>query len=89
MKKLISILLVMISFSCIANDTIKKPNVIVTTNGNFKEIPKEFITDKIYTSIDGINYPVYKTHLRAHETVLDLVCRLLLEKKKKNKKQII
>ena len=32
------------------------------------------------------------THLRAHETVLDLVCRLLLEKKKikkhKTKKQI-
>eukprot|EP00657_Telonema_sp_P-1_P007764 TRINITY_DN27938_c0_g1_i1.p1 TRINITY_DN27938_c0_g1~~TRINITY_DN27938_c0_g1_i1.p1 ORF type:complete len:161 (+),score=42.54 TRINITY_DN27938_c0_g1_i1:114-596(+) len=26
------------------------------------------------------------THLRAHETVLDLVCRLLLEKKKKEKK---
>src|SRR5665811_2561860 len=26
------------------------------------------------------------THLRAHETVLDLVCRLLLEKKKKNEK---
>ena len=25
---------------------------------------------------------VYYTHLRAHETVLDLVCRLLLEKKK-------
>ena len=25
------------------------------------------------------------THLRAHETVLDLVCRLLLVKKKKNK----
>ena len=25
------------------------------------------------------------THLRAHETVLDLVCRLLLEKKKKQK----
>ena len=24
------------------------------------------------------------THLRAHETVLDLVCRLLLEKKKDN-----
>ena len=28
------------------------------------------------------------THLRAHETVLDLVCRLLLEKKKKNKHNI-
>src|SRR5665811_188289 len=26
------------------------------------------------------------THLRAHETVLDLVCRLLLEKKKKKPK---
>ena len=25
------------------------------------------------------------THLRAHETVLDLVCRLLLEKKKQTK----
>ena len=25
------------------------------------------------------------THLRAHETVLDLVCRLLLEKKKKHR----
>ena len=25
------------------------------------------------------------THLRAHETVLDLVCRLLLEKKKQRK----
>ena len=27
------------------------------------------------------------THLRAHETVLDLVCRLLLEKKKKKEKE--
>src|SRR5664280_3357074 len=29
--------------------------------------------------------PVSYTHLRAHETVLDLVCRLLLEKKKTKK----
>ena len=29
--------------------------------------------------------PVSYTHLRAHETVLDLVCRLLLEKKTQNK----
>ena len=29
------------------------------------------------------NMAVSYTHLRAHETVLDLVCRLLLEKKKK------
>ena len=27
------------------------------------------------------------THLRAHETVLDLVCRLLLEKKKDSQTQ--
>ena len=32
----------------------------------------------------GDSGPVSYTHLRAHETVLDLVCRLLLEKKKKN-----
>ena len=30
--------------------------------------------------ISGV--PVSYTHLRAHETVLDLVCRLLLEKKR-------
>ena len=30
----------------------------------------------------GYKVPVSYTHLRAHETVLDLVCRLLLEKKK-------
>ena len=30
---------------------------------------------------DAVSY----THLRAHETVLDLVCRLLLEKKKNNR----
>ena len=28
----------------------------------------------------GVVVPVSYTHLRAHETVLDLVCRLLLEK---------
>ena len=31
--------------------------------------------------------PVSYTHLRAHETVLDLVCRLLLEKKKQHNYQ--
>ena len=30
----------------------------------------------------GYIYPVSYTHLRAHETSLHLVCRLLLEKKK-------
>ena len=32
------------------------------------------------------NTTVSYTHLRAHETSLHLVCRLLLEKKKKKKK---
>ena len=31
--------------------------------------------------------PVSYTHLRAHETVLDLVCRLLIEKKKQTNKK--
>ncbi len=35
---------------------------------------------KIY--LNGDPDPVSYTHLRAHETVLDLVCRLLLENKK-------
>src|SRR5664280_112867 len=33
-------------------------------------------------ALGGRQVPVSYTHLRAHETVLDLVCRLLLEKKK-------
>src|SRR5665811_516549 len=37
------------------------------------------------TPAPTVGPPVSYTHLRAHETVLDLVRRLLLEKKKKNK----
>ena len=36
-------------------------------------------------SVTVTSYAVSYTHLRAHETVLDLVCRLLLEKKKTTK----
>ena len=39
----------------------------------------------VLVSWDAVSY----THLRAHETVLDLVCRLLLEKKKNNKSNLI
>ena len=39
--------------------------------------PRSIIID---VSIDPVSY----THLRAHETVLDIVCRLLLEKKNKS-----
>ena len=36
----------------------------------------------------GWKIPVSYTHLRAHETVLELVCRLLLEKKNTQSAQI-
>ena len=44
---------------------------------------KDFVTsDKIRNQLAQLGTVSY-THLRAHETVLDLVCRLLLEKKNK------
>ena len=47
-------------------------------------IPDEPSDKKIFEqTINSVSY----THLRAHETVLDLVCRLLLEKKKKIKQK--
>ena len=41
-------------------------------------------TGRIYPIHPSAQTAVSYTHLRAHETVLDLVCRLLLEKKKNN-----
>ena len=35
----------------------------------------------VWFGLGILGIPVSYTHLRAHETVLDLVCRLLLEKK--------
>mgnify|MGYP003378741846 CR=1 FL=1 len=55
-------------------------NVAVET----KNILSELIhcnADRI-AFLDNTSNAVSYTHLRAHETVLDLVCRLLLEKKK-------
>ncbi len=58
--------------------------VIETNQANFpvgyNPVP---LAHGIYVGIDYWSVPY--THLRAHETVLDLVCRLLLEKKKKQK----
>ena len=62
-----------------------------------KEMPAILFVPE-YTLMDRINgfrafldtfsvlypQPVSYTHLRAHETVLDIVCRLLLEKKNKH-----
>ena len=46
-----------------------------------------FEADKIYYCHTYV-YSVSYTHLRAHETGRNLVCRLLLEKKKKNQKRV-
>ena len=47
-------------------------------------IPRYVDTFEEEEPVDISAVAVSYTHLRAHETVLDLVCRLLLEKKKKN-----
>ena len=56
-------------------------------------LPGEFAAEAVLVWDDGHSmnqaqlhelwWAVSYTHLRAHETVLDLVCRLLLEKKKR------
>eukprot|EP00656_Telonema_subtile_P007482 TRINITY_DN13511_c0_g1_i2.p1 TRINITY_DN13511_c0_g1~~TRINITY_DN13511_c0_g1_i2.p1 ORF type:complete len:329 (-),score=79.35 TRINITY_DN13511_c0_g1_i2:38-1024(-) len=45
------------------------------------ELHRHFYAQGVGLDMVSVSY----THLRAHETVLDLVCRLLLEKKKKKK----
>src|SRR5665648_1220417 len=57
----------------------------------FSEPAIDMVYDEKLPENIGINvfataYPVSYTHLRAHETRHDLVCRLLLEKKKQKKK---
>ena len=48
-----------------------------------QKIYRDEIVAKLMTSLTVTNpMPVSYTNLRAHETVLDLVCRLLLENKK-------
>ena len=46
-----------------------------------------FIIGADFIGKNNVALPAPYTHLRAPETVLDLVCRLLLEKKKKKKKK--
>src|SRR5665647_3864967 len=47
-----------------------------------KEVPLD-IASQVCITRDNTQLPVSYTHLRAHETDSYLVCRLLLEKKKK------
>ena len=74
-----------------------RPLSVVKSNGSFLiadgnhrfAVIQELNIDKVpcvvYEEGHDPYAPVSYTHLRAHETVLDIVCRLLLEKKKKKK----
>ena len=55
--------------------------VIATTKGKI-EAGAPGAGNDAWIMVDAVSY----THLRAHETVLDLVCRLLLENKQNKKK---
>ena len=44
-------------------------------------VPPSSVPVSVVEPVSVVPEPVSYTHLRAHETVLDLVCRLLLEKK--------
>ena len=71
--------------SSAASDVYKRQDENATMQSAYRQIgtyqqtiPGLFTYNAILV-ISAVSY----THLRAHETVLDLVCRLLLEKKKK------
>ena len=64
-----------------------------TKQSNFKQkaLDKIGLDETQVNEIEPVNFEgwasVSYTHLRAHETVLDLVCRLLLENKNNKKKK--
>ena len=68
-------------------EVIKQPLNLTGTLGSydiFVNVNGGGFTGQAGAARHGISraLPVSYTHLRAHETVLDIVCRLLLEKKK-------
>ena len=72
--------------SSAASDVYKR-QLLILQKLEILENQMEFTVRSSYFGIvydDLYNASVSYTHLRAHETVLDLVCRLLLEKKQKS-----
>ena len=56
-------------------------------NDHFRRSRREVRLEAAERIVEKEDAPVSYTHLRAHETVLDLVFRLLLEKKTHKKKK--
>mgnify|MGYP003381537123 CR=1 FL=1 len=77
--------------SSAASDVYKRQVQSAIEQNGYAEISKDdHVADVGDVGATGhYHMPVSYTHLRAHETVLDLVCRLLLEKKKINNKKIL
>ena len=53
----------------------------ILAGAGYRANPVQSTTEQFNPVTLSMPVPVSYTHLRAHETVLDLVCRLLLEKK--------
>eukprot|EP00825_Cyclidium_porcatum_P018420 TRINITY_DN21007_c0_g1_i1.p4 TRINITY_DN21007_c0_g1~~TRINITY_DN21007_c0_g1_i1.p4 ORF type:complete len:128 (+),score=12.51 TRINITY_DN21007_c0_g1_i1:571-954(+) len=68
----------------IADNVIGHPNPIASKNIFMSNLNFDNNLMKLYMPMYSALIPVSYTHLRAHETRHDLVCRLLLEKKKHN-----
>ena len=80
------------SRSSAASDVYKRQFLRDVVSKEIAHLERQFnvFCEDLVIRIDGLRLlvhaggipPVSYTHLRAHETVLDIVCRLLLEKKK-------
>ena len=65
---------------CIRDSTIAvEEGSIATEILLFDAMGRDIVRYDVNGTLTSVSY----THLRAHETVLDLVCRLLLEQKKR------
>ena len=67
--------------------TVNADDVALTTPGALSVATSSSAAGNHTHAITSSSNPVSYTHLRAHETVLDLVCRLVLEKKKNTKEK--
>ena len=75
--------------SSAASDVYKRQAYGVLMNGAEDDLIAGYFVRNAFPSAEEVESVVAVSyiHLRAHETVLDLVCRLLLEKKKKRRAQ--